>query len=161
MKSIKQVLNTKLRNSKFFDYFLKNYGDICTLAATDDEIRKCLKFLYLDITFGNIQQNKYVQYFVQDSRIVILALNDTMQKSIENYMILESLKYARAHNVDFVLYEQFDKVLSDTDTKYFTYSTLNKGLLEFQQSQYNMSYLIKIAVQFNSPMNRGSKAVLL
>lgn len=161
MRSIKQVLNTKLRNSKFFDYFIKTHGDNCTISATDDEIRKNLKYLYLDITFGNLQQDKYTQYFVQDNRIVTLAINDTMQKLIENYMILESLKYARANNMNFVLYEQFDKVLSDTNTKYFTYSTLNKGLLDFQQSQYNMSYLVNIAVQFNNPMNRGSKTILL
>lgn len=161
MRTIKQALNTKLKNSKFFDYFLKTYGETATLTCTDDEIRKNLKSLYLDITFGNIQQEKYLTYFVQDVRIVNLALNDTMQKLIENYMILESLKYSRSHNMQFTLYEQFDRVLADINTKYYTYSTLNKGLLDFQQSQYNMSYLVNISVQFNNPMNRGSKAVLL
>lgn len=161
MRSIKQVLNTKLKNSKFFDYFLKIYGETATLTCTDDEIRKNLKSLYLDIAFGNIQQEKYLTYFMQDNRIIILALNDTMQKLIENYMILESLKYARSHNMNFVLYEQFDAVFSNINTKYFTYSSLHKGLTDFQQSGYNLSYLVNISVQFNNPMNRGSKAILL
>jgi len=161
MKTIRQILNTKLKNSKFFDYFLKTYGETATLTCIDDDIRKNLKSLYLDIAFGNIQQEKYVNYFVQDPRITNIAINDSTQKLIENYMILESLKYSRANNMNFTLYEQFDNVLGEINTKYFTYSTLNKGLIEFQQSQYNMSYLVNVSVTFNSPMNRGSKAVLL
>ena len=59
------------------------------------------------------------------------------------------------------MYEQFDNILTTYTTKYFTYSVLNKGLIDFRNSNFNINYLINVSVQFSNPINRGSKSILL
>ena len=163
MRPIKQSMNAKQRNSKFFEYFLKNYGDSCTITATDDDIKKNLKNLYLDLAFGNIihQDNKYLQYIYNDTRIMSLAAQDTQKKLFEIYIIIESLKFARSNNMQFAMLPQYNDVFNEFNIKYVTYSILNKGITDFVSSGGNKDYLVQITVQFNNPMNRNSKSILL
>jgi hypothetical protein len=160
MKKSNQIQTQKQRPSKFFEYFIKNYGESATKTVNDDEIFKNLKSLYLDLAFGNLQQEKYFQYLYSDFRIMQIAANDLHQKVMESFIVAESLKFARNMNFQATSLEQFGNTLLNAETKYFTYSVLHKGVTGFLMSG-DINALISISVQFNNPMNRNSKSVLL
>lgn len=173
MRALKTIVNQKPRNSKFFDYFIRVNGDVATRAAGDDEIIKNLKALYLDIAFGNLQQEKYLQYLLADPRVLQIAIMDCQNKVCQAQLRVESLKLARAQGAPFTQIDQFNETLMEDDSKYFTYSMLLKSFTEFlnlkaaMDNGYQVSAtafiqtLAAVSVAFNNPMNRGSKSVLL
>ena len=173
MRALKSIVNTKPRNSKFFDYFVKAHGDVATRAVGEDEIFKNLKSLYLDIAFGNLQQEKYLQYLFADPRIIQMAIYDCNNKVIQAYIRVESLKFARASGVQFTQLEQFNDTMKEDNTKYFTYSVLQKAFTDFNNlkammdagqpvsPQVFLQALTAVSVAFNNPLNRDSKSVLL
>ena len=160
MKNIKQIQTQKQRPSKFFEYFIKNYGESATRTVNTDEIYKNLKSLYLDLAFGNLQQERYYQYLYSDIRIMQIAANDLHEKVMETYIVVESLKFAKGMGFQPTTLEQYSRVLLENQTKFFTYSVLQKNINDFLMTG-DINCLINIAVQFNNPMNRNSKAVLL
>ena len=160
MRSIKQMMNAKPKNSKFFEYFLKHYGDSATRTVSDDEIMKNLRNFYLDLSFGNVQQEKYVQYLYSDQRIIQLAIADTDNKLTSSYIVVESLNHARNTGCQFTAIPQFNETLEEAQCRYFTYAIINKSLKEFATTGA-LPYLQQISLQFNNPMNRGRKGVVL
>ena len=173
VRSLKSIVNHRPRNSKFFDYFLKAHGDVATRAVGEDEIFKNLKALYLDIAFGNLQQEKYLQYLLADARIIQIAIHDCDTKVIQAYIRVESMKFARASSTQFTQLEQFNNTLMEDNTKYFTYSVLKKAFTDFLNlkmmldagqpvaPQAFLQVLTAVSVAFNNPLNRESKSVLL
>jgi len=160
MRSIKQMMTAKPKNSKFFEHFLKHYGDSATRTVSDDEIMKNLRNFYLDLSFGNVQQEKYAQYLHADQRIIQLAIQDTDNKLVSSYIVVESLNFARHNGCQFTMIPQFNETLDDAQCRYFTYAVINKGLKEFATTGI-LQYLQQISLQFNNPMNRGRKGVVL
>ena len=56
MRALKQILNTKPKNSKFFEYFINRYGEAATRDATEEEINAAEDFGYT--LFTNIDEFK-------------------------------------------------------------------------------------------------------
>lgn len=160
MRAIRQVLTTKPKNSKFFDHFIKQNGERATIDATDDDIVKHLRSFYTDLSYGNVQQEKYLQYLWSDPRIVRIAINDTQQRLMSAYIIVESLKFARGSNFQPTLLEQYEPTFYENQARYFTYAVLNKGLVDFLNTG-DPAHLVGISVQFNNPMNRGMHGATL
>ena len=112
------------------------------------------------IIFCFFVDNKYYKYLMNDPRIINLALNDIHQKLMETYIVLESLKFSKANNLPATNLEQFLKVINDSQIKFYTYSVLQTGLSNFSQTG-DVNHLISISLQFNNPMHRNSKRVLI
>ena len=94
MRALKaSTLNKKLRPSKFFEHFLNANGPTCTAKASTADIQVKLKVLYLDLACGNLQQNKYYQYFIGDPRIVQEAINDLQNKVLESLVYRDALRF--------------------------------------------------------------------
>ena len=160
MRAIRQVMTTKPKNSKFFDHFIKVNGERATADVADEEIIKYLRNFYMDLSYGNVQQEKYMQYLWTDPRIIRIAIADSHQKLMSNYIIAESLKFARGANFNPTLLEQYEPTLIEAQSRYMTYTILNKGLMDFSMSG-DPAHLIQISVQFNNPMNRGIRGAVL
>ena len=70
---VKKKRNTK---SKFYEYFLTQYGNIdCTRKATDQEIIDRMRLFINDLVFGNVLQEKYWNLFEADLRVLVIGLN--------------------------------------------------------------------------------------
>ena len=160
MKVNKNTFVEKKKNSKFFDYFLKTYGDSCTLSVNDDEIFKYLRNLYLDLAFGNLQDEKYHQLLRNDPRIINAIYRDCIQKCNELYIMSESLKFSHTMSCPICGLDLFEKVVRDTNTRYMTYSIFHKGIEGYLYTN-DINYLLSIAFQFNNVMNRNLRQVLL
>ena len=160
MRQITQISNKKPKNSKFFDYFTRAHGEVCTRAVGEDEIQRNMKTFYLDVAFGNIQQEKYLQYFLADERILQIAIRDCNRKCIFSYNRLASLQFARTANAQFSLTDEFVETMREEETIYNTYSTILSGLQNFAMTG-QLQYLTAVSITFNNPMHRGSKSVLL
>lgn len=160
MRPIRQVMAAKPKNSKFFDHFIKQNGERATMDVADEELIKHLRSFYTDLSYGNLQQEKYYQYLWADPRIVRIAINDSQQKLMSAYIIVESLKFARGSNFQPTLLEQYEPTFYEAQARYFTYAVINKGLVDFLNTG-DPAHLVGIAVQFNNPMNRGMHGATL
>lgn len=160
MRQLQTIINQKPKNSRFFDHFIKQHGDVATKYAGEDEIQKNLKSLYLDIAFGNLQQEKYLQYLLADERIVQLALIDIHNHLMKASNILEALRFARNAMAQCTQNDYFMVTYQEADSRWFTYSILYQAFTYFQATG-QMQYLTSVSVTFNNPINRGSKSVLL
>lgn len=169
--------NRKQKPSKFFEYFLNQYGPSCTSRASVKEIHDKIKTLYLDLAFGNMQQPKYYQYIIGDNRIIECALNDLTIKFSEAVAYRDALRYTASAKDPSVMpilsNPSFNKCLNDSENRVYSYSILIEGLTEFKNSgiaqdgfihleMANIQFLIKIPVQLNNnPFARGAKQQLL
>ena len=156
MRQISQVINQKPKNSKFFDYFIKKYGDTATRSAGDEEIYRNLKSLYIDLASGNCNADKYLGYLFSDTRIVTILLNDAYKKLISNHIIFESLNFSRDHSSPLVGLPQFNETYEECKRKYNTYSIIYSCMTNF----YNTSqpiYLTQISVNLSNKMIRDSQ----
>ena len=156
MRAIKQVIMAKQKNSRFFDYFLKKYGEQCTTLASEDEIGKNLRQFYTDLCYGNIQQKKYMPYIMADQRIITVPYNDSANRLTKAWMISEALKFSKMNGLQAMNQPIYDILLNEYLTEYNTYSCINQGLKYFLQTG-DMNYLVQISVQYNNAMNRGSR----
>ena len=178
MRALKpSVLNKKIRNSKFFDHFISQYGPSCTAKSSNKEIEDKLKMFYLDLAFGNLQQQKYYQYLVGDTRIVDEALQDLQNRMLEAVVYRDALKFTASINnqesFNIRSNPMYNKCVNDSENKVYAYSVLIDGLTEYKNSglgqdgyihpeMCNPQYLVKISIQINSnPFARGSKQQLL
>ena len=170
--------NRKPKPSKFFEYFLGQYGVACTSRATVNEIQSKLKLLYFDLMFGNLQQAKYFQYILGDERIFDEALIDLKNKLLECIVYRDSLKFVAQNNdrpgsVQIQTNPQFNKCLMDSENRVFTYSTIYDGIMKYKSTgilpdgtyapeKCNPQFLICIAMQLNNnPFGRGAKQSIL
>lgn len=155
MRAIRQVLNNKPKNSKFFDYFIKHYGDSATRSAGDDEIYKNLKNLYMDLANGNIQaQEKYLGYLYTDPRILQIALQDMYGKLMNQHIIFTSLDFAKMNNHSIITLPQFNDTYEECKRKYNTYSILYNGVTNFINTN-QPQYLTQISVFLSNKTNKG------
>ena len=160
MRAIRQIMTAKPKNSKFFDHFIKINGERATADVAEEEIIKYLRTFYMDLSYGNIQQEKYLQYLWADPRILRVAIADTQQKLFSNYIIVESMKFAKQYGLPAANLEQFDATFNECNARYMTYMFLNKGLVDFMQTG-DPNHLVYISVQFTNPMNRGMRGAVL
>lgn len=156
MRQISQVINQKPKNSKFFDFFVKKYGETATRSAGDEEIFKNLKSLYLDLAAGSCNSDKYIGYLFSDPRIITILLNDVYKKLVSNHIIFESLNFARNNGSNLITLPQFQETYEDCKRRYNTYSIIYNCVTNF----YNTSqpvYLTQISVSLANKMARDSQ----
>ena len=156
MRQISQIANQKPKNSKFFDYFVKKYGDTATRSASDDEIFKNLRSLYIDLCSGTCQSDKYVGYFYSDTRIFQILLHDAYKKVIKWHIIYNSLNEAATRGSQLITLPQVNDTIEDCRKKYFTYSTVYNCVTNFCQT-FNPLYLTQISVNLSNKMNRDEQ----
>ena len=160
MQSLSKITNQKLRNSKFFEYFIKQYGERCTKDANDEDLFRNMRSFYTDLLYGNIQQDKYMRYLSLDDRILKVAINDCYQKLMSSIIVKEALEYSQQMQHPVSKYDQFVITINEAKARNFCYGILYNGLLNFINTG-NPNYLIHISVEFNNPMNRNAKGVTL
>ena len=179
MRALKaSTLNKKLRPSKFFEHFLNANGPTCTAKASTADIQAKLKVLYLDLAFGNLQQNKYYQYFIGDPRIVQEAINDLQNKVLETLACRDALRFAANRPQDpdtrpILANPVFSAVIQKAELKYIAYSTILEGIVKYRDSgmgpdgfihpeMCNPQFLVTISIQLNgNPFMKGAKNLIL
>ena len=179
MRALKaSTLNKKLRPSKFFEHFLSTNGPTCTAKASTADIQAKLKVLYLDLAFGNLQQNKYYQYFIGDPRIVQEAINDLQNKVLETLACRDALRFAANRPQDsdtrpILANPVFGAVIQKAELKYIAYSTILEGIVKYRDSgmgpdgfihpeMCNPQFLVTISIQLNgNPFMKGAKNLIL
>jgi len=156
MRQISQVVNQKPKNSKFFDFFIKRYGETATRSAGDEEIYRNLKSLYLDLCAGSCNSDKYLGYLYSDPRIITILLNDAYKKLVSAHIVFESLNFSRDNGSPIAGLPQFQETYEDCKRKYNTYSTIYNCMTNF----YNTSqpvYLTQISVTLANKVARNSQ----
>lgn len=179
MRALKSInANKKLRPSKFFEHFLNTFGPTCTAKASTAEIQAKLKVLYLDLAFGNMQQNKYYQYFVGDPRIIQEAITDLKNKILETLAYRDSLRFVANRPQDpetrsILANPAFNTVIQQAELKFVAYSTIMEGISRYRDSgicsdgfihpeMCNPQYLVTISMQLNNnPFIKGAKNLIL
>lgn len=154
------AMNKKMKPSRFFDYFIRQYGQVGTSRATVLEIQKNLRSFFLDLAFGNIVQEKYTQFILGDPRIVDEALIEVTSKLKKNMIYMEALNIAAQTGSPITQYPEYNECYSQETLRHYTYSILHQGLSNFKMTQ-DPSHLVFISTQFNSQIARGAKQVLL
>lgn len=156
MRQISQVINQKPRNSKFFDYFIKKYGETATRSAGDDEIYKNLRILYLDICSGSCNSDKYLGYIFSDPRIFQILLQDSYKKVVSHHIIFESLNLAMNTQSPLITIPQFQETYEDCKRRYNTYSVIYNCITNFCNTS-NPAYLTQISVTLANKMARDAQ----
>lgn len=152
--------NKKLKPSKFYDSFIQQKGPNGVTRASSAEIQKALKMFYLDLAFGNIVQDKYIPYIMEEPRVFQEAIIDCENKLIEYTIILRSLEAATASNNPIVLQPNFQIVYNKYLMLSNSYSTILNGLRGFVVSM-DVSYLVAISAKLNSTQMRGAKQQII
>lgn len=145
MRQISQVLNQKPKNSKFFDFFIKKYGETATRSAGDDEIYKNLKSLYLDLASGSCNSDKYLGYIFGDPRIFQILLQDAYKRLMNCHIIFEALNFASNNSSPIVGLPQFRETYEECKRRYSTYSMIYNGVTNFINTSQPI-YLTQISV---------------
>ena len=161
MRSLRQLSTQKPRDSKFFENLRRQYGGTIPYSSiTPQDVASNLRSFYLDLSFGNIQQDKYIQILEESPVIIDVALRDLYAKSMKAYVLLESLKVTKQTNAQITKYKQFDEIMNEADNKYYTYMSLYDGVTAYSKTR-DKNYLIAISAKFSNPMNRDTRRVLL
>ena len=153
MRQISQIVNPKPKNSKFFDFFIKKYGETATRSAGDEEIYRNLKTLYLDLCAGSCNSDKYLGYLYSDPRIITILLNDAYKKLVSAHIVFESLNFARDNRSQLISLPQFQDTYEECKRKYNTYSTIYSCMTNFYQTMQPI-YLTQISVTL---ANKGAR----
>lgn len=156
MRQISQVINQKPKNSKFFDYFIKKYGETATRSAGDDEIYRNLKLLYLDLCAGSCNSDKYLGYIFSDPRVFHILLNDAYKKLISHHIVFESLNFARDNRSALIAIPQFQETYEDCKRRYNTYSVIYNCATQFFNTSQPI-YLTQISVTLANKMARDAQ----
>lgn len=161
MKEYKpQILNKKPRPSRFYESFIESKGPSGVTRATSAEIQRNLKSFYLDLAHGNIVQDKYMTFIMEEPRVFQEAFNDVSNRIMEYTIILRSMDCAMANNLPIIAQPMFNVTYNKYMMKANTYNVIFTGLQNFMMSM-DVSYLVSISAQLNSGIIRGSKQQLM
>lgn len=161
MKEYKpQILNKKPRPSRFYESFIESKGPQGVTRATNAEIQKNLKSFYLDLAYGNIVQDKYMTFIMEEPRVFQEAVNDVSNRIMEYTIILRSMDCAISNNLPIIAQPMFNVTYNKYMMKANTYNTILTGLQNFMMS-LDIGYLVSISAQLNSGIIRGSKQQLM
>lgn len=178
MRAIKQqTQKQKKQNSRFFEYFLNQYGEACTSRASDTELMDKMKMFFMDLAFGNFTQPKYFQYLAGDRRIIHYALEMAKDKLMDALCYKESLEHIAVLNTPNAAMikknPHFDSCLREAVEKATAYSLIIQTLNQFMLSGYdqtdgtyhyersNPNLLLSLAAQFRSnPFYRNTKRAI-
>lgn len=165
--------NTK---SKFYEYFINQYGNIdCTRKAQDTEIVDRMRLFINDLVFGNILQEKYWNLFEADLRVLIFALRHVKEKlfklqcyrdciqniAIRNDQNANSIKMNPAFESCMIETEELVKgyMIIYTGLNDFYNSGIQNGMINFKAC--NLDHLQNIAIQFKNPIFKLTRKVVL
>jgi hypothetical protein len=84
-----EQLNKRIKPSRFFETFIQQKGPNGVSRASVLEIQKNLRTLFLDLAFGNVVQDKYIQFMIGDPRVVQEATTAAYNKIWDKQTFLE------------------------------------------------------------------------
>lgn len=152
--------NTKTKKSNFFESFFNSKGQAGTNLANNEEIKKSLRSFYLDLAFGSLVQDKYLQFLEGDPRIIEIAMEEANRKIIECNIILQSMTCAQNAGLNITYMPEFMSIYNNNQLKMTTYTIIWHGLAAFKQS-HDRNALASVSVQLNNPSIKGSRQQLM
>ena len=170
---VKKKRNTK---SKFYEYFLTQYGSIdCTRKATDQEIIDRMRLFINDLVFGNVLQEKYWNLFEADLRVLVIGLNYVKEKlyKLQCYRdCIQSVSIRNDNTANVIkMNPVFETCLIESDEIVKGYMIIYAGLNDFYQSGIqngiinfkacNLDHLQNIAIQFKNPIFKLARKMVL
>ena len=156
-----ETIVKKMKPSKFFEFFLQTKGPTGTARASVAEIQKNMKSFFLDLAFGNLVQDKYLQ-FLQDPRIIGEAIQIAQYKMMECLCIVQSMKSTQYSANPVIANPVFEPTLNKYTVKGETYNIIYNGLMAYWNSpDHNPAYLVGISTKLNNINMRGAKQQLL
>lgn len=162
MREIRSQKPKKPKQSKFFDQLIQKYGEQYALdKCTNQEISDKLRFFIQDLVYGNILQDKYIQYIMNDTnnRLIGSTLVEIDYRIKRAAMISYALSKLYASQDPITQDQEFQQCYMDEDLKSKAYSIIKQGLLGFLNSR-DPQYIEWIAIQFNSPILRSAKQLI-
>lgn len=161
-KPNKQQNNTpkKLKPSKFFDNFIQLKGPNGVLRASSAEIQKNLKYFFLDLIYGNIVQEKYLPFIMNDNRVITEAITEAQNKLMEYTIITQSMDCAAMSSSPISLQPVFPLIYNNYMYKANAYHIMLNGLQGFAMT-HDVSYLTAISAKLNSSSIRGGKQQIM
>ena len=155
MRPIKpEAINKRIRPSSFIEFFKNKYGT--TQRANDQEIIEKLTRFYTDIAYGNFV-DKDIEIIQNDPRIMQLATEECNIRVTKAFIYINALNSMNYLNNPYISMPEYQEVVDETYGKYYTYSIILKGLVDYNVSK-NPLILKTLSAQFNSrgttPMRR-------
>ena len=151
----------KQRKSNFFEHFLSKKGPSATASATPVEIQRSIKQFFMDLTYGCLTQEKYLQYLIGDTRIADIALEEANTKIIESDIIIQSMMCSASMRMPFVNSPYFMTTLNSYKMRKSVFTIISEGLAAFRNNGGDRRYLVGIAAQLNNRAYQGAKQVIL
>lgn len=155
-----EQLNKRIKPSRFFETFVQQKGPNGVSRASVLEIQKNLRTFFLDLAFGNVVQEKYIQFMIGDPRVVQEAMTAAYNKIWECLVITQSMDAAISSNAPITQHPEFYTAYNKYKMRGTTYNVIYDGLCAFSNTQ-DPSYLTAISTKLNSGLMRGSKQQLM
>jgi hypothetical protein len=150
-------MTKKLKPSRFFESFIQQKGPMGVNLASVAEIQKNLRSFFNDLGYGNLVQEKYLQYLVGDLRVIDEALNESQNRLMEATIILQSMDMLQTSNNPIIQLPLFMITYNKFLMRYKAYSIIHRGLNDFKfSSVHDPAFLVGISTQLNSPVMRGA-----
>lgn len=162
MREIRNQKPQKAKPSKFFDQLIQKYGEQFALSkATNAEISDKVRFFIQDLVYGNLLQDKYIRYLLEDTenRLIQTAMFEIEYRYRRSYILVYSLTKMVNSTDPISQSQEFNQCYMDEDMKTKAYSILRAGLTNFINTR-EPSYIEWIAIQFNSPVLKGAKTLV-
>lgn len=155
-----QIGNKKLKPSRFFENFIQQKGPGGITRASSMEIKKNLRSFYLDLAYGNVVQEKYMEFIYSDSRVINEAMIDIENKLLEFTIVLRSMDVAINTNDPIISQPQFNEIYGAYLTRSNTYEVILVGLKNFAATG-DPNYLVSISAKLNASIIKNSKYQLM
>lgn len=169
----------KNQKSKFFEYFLNQYGETCTSRASDAEIQDKMRSFFIDLIFGNINSVKYFNYLAGDVRIIVYAIETAKTKLFDSLCYRDCINKVAMDNsleaINIKSNPNFDSCLREAIEKANVYQFIYDALVNFdrsgliQEDGFSMvhperrqpEYLLALAAKFRgNPFTRLTKRMI-
>lgn len=162
MREIRQN-KPKLKPSKFFEPLIQKYGEMYALdKATNQEISDKIRFFIHDLVYGNLLQEKYTKYILNDittsNRLITATSLELDYKYKRANIVLYSLTKLFNSNDPITSEQEFSQCYMDADLRVKAYQVLKQGIINLTNSG-NPQFLEWIAIQFNTQL-RGAKNLI-
>ena len=146
----------RFKPSKFFENFIQQKGPSGVKRASVAEIQKNLRQFYLDLVYGNVVQDKYIPFLIEDPRVVNEAIIDSENKLVEFTIILQSMDSAVRCMLPISNQPMFTTVYNKYMMRANIYGVILSGLKNFVMTG-DTGFLVSICAHLNSKMVRGAK----
>ena len=162
MREYRPIVNQKKQKpSRFFESFIQSKGPNGVARASIGEIQRSLKSFFLDLAYGNIVQEKYMDMIRSDPRVIQEAAVEAENKMVEANVILQSLDCAMQCGLPIITLPAFNGIHNKFMMRANTYGIILGGLRDFMMSGGDEAHLVSISTKLNSVIMKGSKQQLM